>query len=174
MNKVTPELEAAIKRMYVPHAIGYKLIAKRVGLSPSTVRRVLRPERAERDRMLSREAKRKRTGSCILCGGLTRYGGGDPPISRYCKTCAGRIGGHANRASNGYVYDALMALLAERGPLHMVEIRDGLGITTGHACSLLHRHRNYGTIVRLRRGVYALPPTTPTITERVQEAFANA
>lgn len=70
--------------------LGYKRIAKRLGVSATTVRRLLDSDYAERMRVQSREAKRRRTGVCKTCGGVTRYGGGKVPVSEECAECVRR------------------------------------------------------------------------------------
>lgn len=68
--------------------LGYKTVARKVGISPSTVRRFTDAEYAERQRRLSREAKRRRTGICVDCGGLTRYNGTNgQDVSKRCASC---------------------------------------------------------------------------------------
>lgn len=74
--------------LYRQEGLGYGTIARRVGVSKNTVRRLADPVYAERQRMLSREAKRRRTGTCEVCGGVTRYNGRDGPVSRICNSCS--------------------------------------------------------------------------------------
>ena len=63
-------------------------IARHFGVSKTTVCRWVYPGVAERSRVLAREAKRRRTGTCIDCGVATKYGGGEHAISPRCPTCA--------------------------------------------------------------------------------------
>ena len=92
MPATIPRDEEKVKRakkLYVPGVFGHKRIARELGVSASSVRRWLNPERAERDRLLSRAAKKRRIGTCERCGGPTRYNGktvnGPSPV---CDVCA--------------------------------------------------------------------------------------
>ena len=166
---MTPELEAEIKRLYKPLTFGYKRVAEQVGVSGTTVRRVILPEYNERQRIQSRDAKRRRHGTCVTCGAQTNYGGKKHyPVGMYCQSCAGRLGGLANREKNGVYYHRLVEVLGRHGEMRYSELRDATGISSQYMGEFVKRHVRYGTIVRIRRGVYALAPTAPTLTERVQ------
>jgi hypothetical protein len=88
MTRITPEIEEAVRRDYVPGLFGYRHLQARYGISHSSIRRILSPEYEERQRILSRDAKRRRKGSCERCGAQTSYSGGHPPVSRLCPACA--------------------------------------------------------------------------------------
>jgi transposase-like protein len=109
---------------------------------------------AERQRAASREAKRRRTGTCSECGALTRYNGHSAPVSTLCQRCANRRNGAARRGQ-GPRQRELLALLAA-GPMRFAAIRDTLGTTHDHLSPLLHQLHRDGYIVRLERGLYAL------------------
>jgi transposase-like protein len=69
--------------------LGHKEVAKKLGVPYATVGRWLHPEWAAKERASSREAKRRRTGVCLSCGGETRYNGRtvNGPSAR-CASCA--------------------------------------------------------------------------------------
>ncbi len=69
--------------------LGYKTIARQLGVSATTVKRWADPDYAERMRSLSLSAKRRRTGACVDCGGTTRYTGtlGNNGPSLRCSGC---------------------------------------------------------------------------------------
>jgi len=73
--------------LYVPGVVGTPQIAKLLGVSRTTVLRWVNSEYAEQERVRSREAKRRRTGTCALCGGVTRYAGHGKVVSDTCETC---------------------------------------------------------------------------------------
>lgn len=135
---VSDEVREAIRRAYVPGVFGFKAVAKRFGVSPSTVRRIINPERAERDRQLSRAAKRRRTGTCRECGGVTRYNGQHgKAVSDLCKNC--------NNA---------LAVRCGRGHLLTPEIRLNSRIH-GHCCRICRNetHREWSYKKRREQGV---------------------
>lgn len=88
MRKIPPEIVKAVHREHVPGVVGKKALARRYGISATSVRRILEPEFAERMRIETREAKRRRTGTCERCGAETRYGGGKQAVSRLCVPCS--------------------------------------------------------------------------------------
>lgn len=63
-------------------------IARHFSVSRSTVNRWIYPGLAEKGRILSREAKRRRTGTCLDCGAVTKYNGHEHGVSPRCPTCA--------------------------------------------------------------------------------------
>jgi DNA-binding MarR family transcriptional regulator len=157
MTKLTPEIEKEIHRRYKPGVYGMKRVARDLGISETTVRRVLKPpEWYERQKRLSREAKHRRTGECVDCGGQTRYSGkGSQPVSTRCPQCAARIKALSWRGTGPKNSEALR-FLRENGPSRMHEIRDELGVTTVRTFNILHRLMDYGLVVRVSRGVYEL------------------
>lgn len=80
-------LEQRARDLYVPGIVGYKSVAKILGVSETTVRRWLNPAVAEASRQRSAAAKRRRTGTCERCGGETRYNGHTAGVSRICDAC---------------------------------------------------------------------------------------
>lgn len=113
-----------------------------------------RSERAlENNRRASREAKRRRTGTCEDCGATTRYNGHKgKPVSRICNPCAARRSGLAQRGT-GLRMQQLLDLLSH-GPLRFTEIHTGLGISKQNMGWLVGRAMKYGLVERPERGVY--------------------
>ncbi len=80
-----PEQAVALRA----EGLSYAAIAARLGVSGSTILRWLNPDIAEKTRVQSREAKRRRTGACVDCGTVTRYNGRPgTPVSERCPACA--------------------------------------------------------------------------------------
>lgn len=109
-------LQEQARELYVPGIVGYKQVAKLLGVSQTTVRRWLDPEMAERNRVSSREAKRRRSGTCRRCGGETRYSGNaGKGVSDLCEACAHE----EQRESRGWtreaVVDAIQRWAVEHG-----------------------------------------------------------
>jgi hypothetical protein len=67
-------------------------IAARLGLSKSYVARLGNPCYAA-GLVASREAKRRRTGTCVECGATTRYAGKGSAVSERCGACGSARGG---------------------------------------------------------------------------------
>ena len=105
-----------IRARYVPGVVGMKRLAKDYGLAATSVRRLVNPAQAERDRVLSRAAKKRRAGVCEDCGGPTRYGGRNgQPVSSVCARC-NRARGLASRIwTREAVISALQSWAAEHG-----------------------------------------------------------
>ena len=97
----------------------------------------------------SREAKRKRTGTCRVCGAETRYAGRPgEPVSELCPTHAAEESGR-RRIGKGETQVRLLAFLSE--PRRYSEIRAEFGAATPMA---IHRLLGHGLIERVSRGVY--------------------
>ncbi len=111
----------------------------------------------QRDLRMSREAKRRRRGTCERCGGETRYNGDtvNGP-SRVCRSCATRENGQ-RLAGTGARQRQLYAILSAAGEARYSSIRDALGVSNRHAAVLLTIETQAGRIERVRRGVYRLP-----------------
>jgi transposase len=109
---MTGDLQAEARRLYVPGVFGYKRVAKKLGVSTSTAARWINPELAERSRLMSNEAKRRRTGICEGCGTTTRYAGHGDGVSRMCVNCANKERRIWTRES---VIAAIQAWAAEHG-----------------------------------------------------------
>lgn len=131
-------------------------IARETGLSVSKVRRILSPEYAERMRQLSREAKRRRTGTCEKCGTETRYNGHAHVTSRLCLPCAAAASGLARRG-HGPRPRQVVDLLERQPTATYTEICRHLGVVGPHAANVLNRMVRFGLIERVSRGVYRLP-----------------
>jgi predicted transcriptional regulator len=98
-------------------------IAERLVVSRSTVIRLLDPEAAERHRAKSREAKRRRTGVCVDCGGTTRYSGqaGKSTAVR-CRACQDYAQTEARIWTADVVTTAIRRFAADNGrPPHARE-----------------------------------------------------
>lgn len=107
----------------------------------------------ENNRRASREAKRRRTGTCEDCGATTRYNGGKgKPVSSLCLSCAAKRSGVAKRGT-GPRGQQLLALL-DGGPMRFTEIATALGIPNTHMGWLIGRLLEYGLIERPKRGWY--------------------
>ncbi len=76
----------------------YRHVAERLGISQSRVVHVMMSRTAyERHKAASREAKRRRTGRCRVCGGPTRYNGKHGKgASEVCHSCNARAQAAAN------------------------------------------------------------------------------
>ena len=80
--------EDAAKRLRA-EGLKFREIAEHIGCSTTEVTRLLYPEKAERMRQQSLESKRRRTGVCRMCGGVTKYAGhGNVIVSDLCASCA--------------------------------------------------------------------------------------
>ena len=117
--------------------------------------RNLSPQAYERTLRQSREAKRRRRGTCEDCGAETRYNGTtiNGP-SRFCLKCSARRNGEEARGS-GPMQSRLHELLEVSGELRCAAVARILGITTNYAMVLLLREIEHGRVVRVRRGVYS-------------------
>lgn len=152
--------------------LGPTAIGRELGVAKTTVVAWTHPSYAARQRRLSREAKRRRTGTCIECGATTRYGGHETPggISRYCADCGPAVGGQLTRErrlGKGPMQARVLAFCMT--PRRFSEIRDELGTTEGHVAQLLHRLVRYGLLTRVARGVYV---TTSPLESRPREGEA--
>jgi hypothetical protein len=148
-----PETERRARELYVPGVFGMKRVARELGISTSSVRRYVRPDRKQRDLMLSREAKRKRRGVCVDCGAVTLYNGrtvAGPSLR--CHSCAAKITGQA-KVGTGPVISKALELL-EGGPMRWIELQHALGISKGHMAQLSHTMLRHGLVSRPSRGVY--------------------
>lgn len=110
------------------------------------------PEYAERLRQQSRDAKRRRRGVCTRCGGETRYSGHG--VSQVCATCNGELSAQRQHAKigTGPMHTQVLAYLRQERSYS--EIARHFGKSKGWTSGMLHRWRQYGLIVRVRRGVY--------------------
>lgn len=161
MPLTIPRNEEKVERArQMRHAfVSIPVIAQRLGVSKNTVYRWLDEEWAERDRVASRLAKARRTGTCQACGGPTRYNGHSTNgPSRLCWACSAREIGKG-QIGKGHVQQALLHLLSERGEVRFIEISEALGISRDRVGPLVDNALKKGLIVRVRRGFYALPKT---------------
>ncbi len=159
MTVYPAELRDEARRIARDEGLGAKRVGDRLGVSKSTALRWIYPNHAEDSRRLTNEAKRRRVGTCEDCGGETRYNGHtDSGVSRFCVPCGQERAASAARAraGKGPMQQRLYALLTD-GPRRFTEIQTALGISHNYTAALLPRERVAGRIVRLRRGVYALP-----------------
>jgi uncharacterized protein YerC len=129
----------------------YREIETRLGLSYSTVRRYLDPEFAERMRVASRDAKRRRRGRCRVCGAETSYNGDGKAVSDLCQKHAAQEAG-LRRRGKGRHQLRLYAFLTQ--PRRYTAIRIHLGISSAQLSVMLNRELRGGRIRRLSRGVY--------------------
>jgi hypothetical protein len=116
----------------------------------------------ENNRRTSREAKRRRTGTCVDCGAGTSYSGhSEWPMhpngaSLRCPACSKVSTGLKQRGS-GHRQRQLVELLEVHERLTYMEIVGHLGTNKNHVGQLLARMRKHGIIVRVGYGVYSLP-----------------
>lgn len=94
---------------------GYKRIGRALGVSPSTVRRWVLPGAREANLLASREAKRRRTGTCVDCGGVTRYNGHGRESSERCASCSRAKQMGERKWTREAVIDAIQRWAAEHG-----------------------------------------------------------
>lgn len=140
--------------------LGVSAVARELGVPKTTVRRWTDPAYADRLRRLSRDAKRCRTGVCIVCAGKTRLAKGGVPAD-VCGICApdhyGPLFSRA-RKGRGPVTERCRELLAA-GPKRRLTLQQELGITSDHTGVLLNRLLRQGYIERVGRGRYQLCST---------------
>jgi DNA-binding transcriptional regulator YiaG len=109
----------------------HKKIARYLRVSDTTIRRWLVPGYIERHRADCRNAKRRRTGTCIECGATTtlqRFGG--KPAER-CFPCS-------TRAARRYDHDRIIELRQEG--LSQPKIAELVGCTQSHVADILGRN----------------------------------
>ncbi len=95
---------------------GYKTIAREVGVSASTVRRWVDPDFRKRDLAVSLAAKKRRTGTCVDCGAVTRYGGHGRGTSERCPPCGAIYAGQQKTIWTAErVIEAIQLWAAEHG-----------------------------------------------------------
>lgn len=124
-------------------------------------------KRAEAGLRSSREAKRRRTGTCEDCGGVTRYGGKrGEPVSRLCPSCS-QTRANAPRRGTGPTQARVLAFIGADERRYM-EIVDACGLGKGPTIAHLDRLLRHGLIERPRRGVYRKPRA-----ERASVPLAN-
>lgn len=135
--------------------LGYVRIGRELGIGATSVRRLLDPEFAERQRRMSHDAKRRRVGVCERCGAETRYNGkttrGPSSLCKFCGEATNADRGVLKRGT-GTVGPLVLDYLEQ--PRRHGEVARHAGITAGYASDILHRLRSYGLIRRVSRGVY--------------------
>lgn len=102
-----------------------------------------------------RALKETYRGRCADCGRPTNGSNGPGSAATRCVKCQARLTGLANRGK-GPVQQKLVAFLAD-GPRRYSVIRDALDSDDNNTSSLLHHSVRTGLVVRVSRGVYALP-----------------
>lgn len=106
----------------------------------------------ENNRRLSREAKRRRRGTCVDCGSETKYSGApNGGVSPRCKPCADES--QRWKRGRGVFVEAALAEMRER-PCRAADIARVALIDEGYARVMLHRLLTYGLIERVERGLY--------------------
>ena len=143
-------------RALAAEGLNCRAIGERLGLSLSHVRKLhSRGSSYETSLRMAREAKRRRRGRCVDCGAPTHYNGHGREVSEHCQPCGSRVAGPKLRG-RGRTMERVLGMLVS-GPMRYSEIRDRLESTNGHTGQVLHRLRKHGLVVRVSRGVYALP-----------------
>lgn len=156
------ELRTRAEELYRRH-YAIKAIARELGVAPTTIRRWVVPGYAEHLRRLSREAKQRRTGVCIHCGGETKLG--RKVIAEVCGACAPAHYAPIYRdrvIGRGPITERARELLAD-GPKRRSYLRDELGISQDHMSVLLNRLVQQGYIERVEIGVYQLCSTAKSV-----------
>jgi hypothetical protein len=131
----------------------YRQISERLGISLTHAKRCGSAPSYETTLRCSREAKRRRIGTCERCGAATHYGG-KKEAARLCVSCNGeysRERGLSLRGS-GPTQQRALALLAAGRTATFTEIADVVG--RNFAPLLIGRLLSYGLIERVSRGVY--------------------
>lgn len=93
-------------------------IGKRLGMSRSTVYRILHPEYAERDRRNARAYKRELGETCAACGAPTKYNGHRGTVSERCFRCA-------TTAARDYDHDLIVRLRLTGLTQHEIAVHVG-------------------------------------------------
>lgn len=94
-------------------------IGKLLGVSRTTVCRILHPEYADRGRTAARSYKRKMMGVCAACGAPTRYNGHDgASVSEHCVSCA-------SSAQRKHDYDLIVELRRRGLTQHEIAVHVG-------------------------------------------------
>ena len=138
---MTREQKIAQAQRLRNEGLAYREIAKRVGVSFSTAHRWLNPDYAERQRKISREAKKRRQiKDCIDCGAKLAY---DRQHNDRCQRCQHE---HDYGERNARIFAAW-----ERGEdAPTIAAREGL--TSKAVSSLVDHHRRlYGKPLPLHR-----------------------
>lgn len=110
-------------------------------------------EAYERHLEASREAKRRRKGTCVDCGGPTSYAGkGDAAVSLRCRVCGPRYNGERARGT-GPSQRMILEELERAGRITRQRILE-LGIQRDSVSPLIASLMRNGQIVRVGRGIY--------------------
>lgn len=152
------EMQRRARKLYVPGVFGIRRVARELGISETSVRRYVDEGFRARNLADSREAKKRRTGICEICGGETRYNGhAGRPVSEICAACNVSLIREIaiDLRGSGHQQGKTLEFLAS-GPKHFMEICRHLGKPQGAIGPHLLRLMKHGFVVRLRRGVYAL------------------
>jgi hypothetical protein len=130
----------------------YAQIAERLGVSRGTVARCFSEASYESTLYTSREAKRRRTGTCEDCGNPTRYNGRTTNgASRYCEPCGHKRQGLMLRGIG--LTGEVLAYLSE--PRRYSELRARFNLSEDYISQMLYqRLLPRGDVIRLSRGVY--------------------
>lgn len=114
-----------------------------------------RPDEYRRQLAAGKERKKRYQGTCAGCGRPTCGAAGRAKAPRFCVRCAGAMTG-AKRRGRGSNQTRILHELAG-GPMRMMELGRRVGMNKHTTSSTLHKMRTAGYIVRLERGLYALP-----------------
>jgi len=147
------------------HGKTYRQIAKRFGVSETTVRRWLNPKYAALQAELSSRARSRRTGTCERCGKTTHYSGRGPTkVGRWCHPCHNILWSTPERIAAQTVWtreriiEAIQSYAATHGgePPRSTELGGGdlPALTT-----LLKRFRTWNEAVAAA-GLTPRPPTS--------------
>lgn len=111
--------------------------------------------RSEHQLRLTRDWKARQKGTCVDCGGETRYDGHGRRTAERCGRCGPAHSGR-ERVGKGPTQARVLAYLDEYGQARYSEIRAGVGIHYHSLSRVMHRLLKAGLIERPRRGVYRL------------------
>jgi len=167
---VTPAVRAEILRLR-EEGDGSDSIAAATGVSRTSVCRVIYPRALENSRRTSRAAKQRRRGTCQVCGGPTKYAGKREAVAPVCQDCAQdfyREQQSQRELGRGPVIERILALTD--GKTRLLDIVTIIAAERGRDVSAMYnqvqvqvqRHLGYGTLERVRRGVYRRTEKAPT------------
>lgn len=135
-------------------------IAALFGVSSTTVRRVVDPEFAQRDREWSAAAKQRRRGVCERCGGETRYAGKGSTANgcaRLCEACGkatAKERAEPRLLTGGRQRAVLEAMAA--GVSNWTELREIAGLNIGTMSVVVDRLLKHDAVRRVARGTYEI------------------
>lgn len=114
-SSMTPNAKILAAQTLCEQGFSNRKIAQALNISPTSVRRWLDPDYAERDRIAARKYKQQRTGICKECGGVTRYNGHKNPVSDICAACLHNVQHDARHWTQERIIEAIRRFVSETG-----------------------------------------------------------